>query len=348
MKKTLSFILAFIMVLSMCVSVSSSALDEHYIPFIDGFYDVRPEQWFYEDVTWCVGNGVLHGYPGQMFKPYEKLTRAQFAKILYGMSGVTESYEDVELPFNDVKKAAWYTESIRWAYKKGIIKGKSDESFAPDAPVTRAELATMVFRYIDKEQLATEYVHSDELAPDYDSIPGYAKLAAVFLYRAGLLKGKQGGAFDPNGMTTRAETASLLRRMVTTVKKQDMSLVENHGLSLYSFAYINMMPQFTINGAAIPVSQFYIVGVDLIPIPGSEISSDIKVAIDLKISPFSGTVEAETVFYGDGIRSFRVEDEETLLALNMSINSFLVLEYTVTINGESADYMSYITVDAAY
>ena len=87
----------------------------------------------------------MKGTSATTFDPNSCATRAAMATVLYRMAGspqVTGSN-----PFTDVKEGTWYTEAVNWAYENGIVKGVTEELFAPNRAITRQEAATMIYRF---------------------------------------------------------------------------------------------------------------------------------------------------------------------------------------------------------
>ncbi len=335
MKKLMSFILILCTLLAL--SVSAFALP---------FPDVSEKSWYYEDVKWVYDESrkLMSGHPNGDFRPNDPITRAELVMVIYNMSDRSLK-EDVKLPFTDVYENRWYTEAIKWAYGKGIIKGKSATVFAPNAAVTRAELAAVIFRYIATEQLAVDFVRVNPYIPDYDKIPQYAKFAAVTLYRAEILKGKNGGVFDPSAKTTRAEAAALTRRLYTLTSTQDHALLKKYGIDAVCNAYIDNSFTIIVPDDVPPSFMKQSVGVFL---KTSENTPEgIKPMMDLKITKLSGPLRVEPVLDSNTVGGFRfyVEDELAYLALNLVDDELLIFEYTVSINGEMESYMAYVTVE---
>jgi hypothetical protein len=122
---------------------------------------------------------------------------------------------DVPSPgFADVPEGQWYSDAVAWAYGAGIVSGIGDNRFAPDAEITRQDLAVMLARYADAMEAALPATRAAAAFADSGDVAGYAKDAAALLYSAGIVNGKPGNLFDPSGPATRAEVAAMLHRFI--------------------------------------------------------------------------------------------------------------------------------------
>jgi hypothetical protein len=110
-----------------------------------GFKDVSKTDWFYGPVAVLVKEGILKGYDDKTFKPYEKITRAQMAKIISLGFKLKENKND-KLPFVDVKSGDWFAGFVGALYENGITTGKTKNEFAPNEPVKRGQMAAFIYR----------------------------------------------------------------------------------------------------------------------------------------------------------------------------------------------------------
>ncbi|MDR0446650.1 MAG: S-layer homology domain-containing protein, partial [Oscillospiraceae bacterium] len=125
--------------------------------------------------------------------------------------------------FIDVPANQWYTAAVAWAADNGIVNGVGGGRFNPDGGITRQELVTVLYRYVqwasengDSEALAELLQLFDDGIPfnDSDEIADWAAEAVLWGYRIGIINGKPGNLFDPQGTASRAEIAALLHRFV--------------------------------------------------------------------------------------------------------------------------------------
>jgi hypothetical protein len=115
------------------------------------FGDIKDSHWAAEAISFAVDQGLLRGYPDKLFKPDQYITRAEFATIIFRLSG-GEYSGVVGSKFNDIKGhwAQWY---IEFMTGKGYIKGYSDETFRPDSQIKRSECIAMLNRYMNRGPL---------------------------------------------------------------------------------------------------------------------------------------------------------------------------------------------------
>ena len=141
------------------------------------------------------------------FRPDENITRGEFAKIIVTAA---DAYDYAAVSqFSDVPGDAWYYSYISSAYKAGLITGYPDGSFAPEAPISRADICTIVYRFLKPAE------SSDSAAFDDDSlIPDYAKTAVYSLADLGVISGMGGNTFAPLSNATRAQTAKIIYKSI--------------------------------------------------------------------------------------------------------------------------------------
>lgn len=112
------------------------------------FEDVPEDRWFYKDVYWAVSAGVTYGISSTEFAPYQPVTRAQFISMFYRAHRWIDGCEGPrpDVMFTDVPQNAYYREALSWALGQGLIFGRSQTIFDPNAPCTRAEIAATLSR----------------------------------------------------------------------------------------------------------------------------------------------------------------------------------------------------------
>ncbi|GGE02809.1 S-layer homology domain-containing protein [Paenibacillus nasutitermitis] len=164
-----------------------------------------------DEITKAVSSGIVSGYPDGTFRPDGSVTRAEFASML--MRGVKPADEGMALVFKDKDKiGSWAVESVQQAVKLGIISGYADGTFRPNANITHAEMIAMVVR---ASGLPMGEEQQTGLADDAD-IPKWAKPAVSKAEETGIIivGGLPEGKFAPQALTTRAEAASAIVRML--------------------------------------------------------------------------------------------------------------------------------------
>ncbi|MDR1821002.1 MAG: S-layer homology domain-containing protein [Oscillospiraceae bacterium] len=112
------------------------------------FSDIPDGTWYTNAVTWAAENGVVSGTGGGQFSPDANITREQLALILYKYRG-SPAVPAGALPFADGQSvSSWAADAVKWCAISGIVSGKSDNMFDPQAGATRAEVATMLMRFV--------------------------------------------------------------------------------------------------------------------------------------------------------------------------------------------------------
>lgn len=171
------------------------------------FTDMNQAAWAEEAVNALVGMGILSGYPDGTFLPNKSITRAEFAKIIVLASGRYD--KDAKCSFKDVKESDWFYSYVASAYELGFITGRSADVFDPNSNITRADLCTVVYRFI--KSVNSEFKTTGTASfTDGDKIPSYAQEAVNALYSAGVVGGMGDGKFEPLAPATRAQSAKII------------------------------------------------------------------------------------------------------------------------------------------
>lgn len=155
----------------------------------------------------------INGYNDGTFKADNSVTRAEVAKMLYGLGDLDETVANVK--FSDVNTGIWYYEPVMALAKAGIINGYKDGTFKPTETITRAEFATMIMRYAKLSPSTGSTGFSD--VPESDWAAGNIKAVA----EAGYVKGYNNGTFRPENNLTRAEAVTVINRVLGRVGNKD-------------------------------------------------------------------------------------------------------------------------------
>lgn len=172
------------------------------------FTDLKSGAWYHEAVDFVLEQGWMGGYGNGLFGPDNRLSRAQFAQILYNKEGRPAGAGSA--PFTDVAPGAWCAPAVAWAAERGIAGGYGGGLFGPDDPITREQLAVMLWRYA-----GSPAAPGGELSfMDAERIGAHAREAICWAVETGVMNGKAGGVLDPKGLATRAQTAQILRNFL--------------------------------------------------------------------------------------------------------------------------------------
>ena len=172
------------------------------------FADVSEGDWYYEAVQFVQERGLMNGYSDGRFGPNDTLSRAQLAQILFNKEG--RPGVNYLLTFSDVASEAWCTEAIRWAASQGIVGGYGDGTFGPNDPITREQLAVMLWRYSGSPAATGKELHFN----DTDEISGFALEALRWAVENGILNGYGDGRLGSQGQATRAQVAQMLKNFI--------------------------------------------------------------------------------------------------------------------------------------
>ena len=181
------------------------------------FTDVHWKDWFYKDVEYVVHEGLFHGTTRTTFSPDAPMTRAMLVTVLYRLAEKPEVSEATG--FADVAQGKYYADAIAWAKENGIVSGVSQTSFAPDASLTREQLAAILYRFAQAQGYRTDETAELSRFDDFGRISAYALDALGWANQAGLVNGRSETQLSPQGYATRAEVAAILHRFAENVAK---------------------------------------------------------------------------------------------------------------------------------
>ena len=185
--------------------------------FENPFGDVKESDWYYNTVKYAVENGIMNGVEDGKFAPSGTLTRAMLVTILYRVEGSPRVSSDSK--FSDVKDSDWYGVPVIWASENGIVNGVSETEFAPNANITREQIATIIYRYAKaKEFDVTLGGMAVREYADYETISSWAGEAMQWAVNAKLINGKTETTVNPLDNATRAEAATIVMRFIEANK----------------------------------------------------------------------------------------------------------------------------------
>lgn len=174
------------------------------------FTDVTEGDWFYESVAYVYTNGLMNGTSDTTFSPNGTTTRGMIVTILYRQAGSPEAA--AWSPFQDVDPNQYYAAPIAWAAWNGIVNGKTATSFGPNDPITREQMAAILYRYAKDQGMDVSQRGNLAQFSDQGRISTYAREALSWANGAGLITGKGGGVLDPQGPAVRAQVAAIFQR----------------------------------------------------------------------------------------------------------------------------------------
>ena len=171
---------------------------------ISPFRDVPTDAYYYEAVKWAQKKGITGGIGDGLFGPNQPCTRAQIVTFLWRAAG--SPVVNYAMDLTDVPGDAYYAEAVRWALSQGITTGTADGRFSPNAPCTRAQAVTFLFR-ASKASADGAPAFSDVAADAY-----YAE-AVKWATDNGITNGTTSSTFSPGSGCTRAQIVTFLWRL---------------------------------------------------------------------------------------------------------------------------------------
>ena len=206
-KRLLSLLLAAVLLLSVSPVFAAGA-----------FTDVQAGSWYADAVERFTENGFVKGVSDTAFAPNGTMTRAMVVTILSRMGGGVIP-AGLSAEFVDVAPDAWYAMPVSWAVENAVANGMGEGKFAPDAPITREQLAAFLWRYMDMRYGFDHdrFFAEQAFAPE-DPVSSWAEEPMRMMIGAGILKGRAQAdgtvLFDAKATCTRAEAVTMLDRML--------------------------------------------------------------------------------------------------------------------------------------
>lgn len=174
--------------------------------------DVKESDWYYESVAYMYNKGIMTGLKPTVFGPTGKVSRAQFATILYRISGANSVKYSSKFP--DVPKGQFYTDAVMWAASEGIIKGYENGYFGPGDLITREQMAVLLYRYVQYLGGDVSNKNSLEHFPDSRFVSGFALEAMQWANANGVIMGNADSTLAPRAYADRASCATMMMRFM--------------------------------------------------------------------------------------------------------------------------------------
>ena len=211
-KRIMSLLLAMVMTVSLLPGVAGAAK-------VENFSDVSKDAWYYSYVDFVADKGYFVGTSDTTFSPEMTMTRAMFVVVMAALEGV--KVDNNVAPFADVPANTWYSGAVAWAAENGVIAGIGDNKFAPDAEITREQMAVIMNAYINWHSKKhgedqREKAKIDNFL-DKASVSSWAVEAVDNCRAWGLIVGAPDGNFYPQNNATRAEVATVVYNLAWMV-----------------------------------------------------------------------------------------------------------------------------------
>ena len=175
------------------------------------FVDVNKPDWFYDNVMWAAEQGYMVGVSANRFAPKQNTTQAMVVTVLARIAKVDLT------AYAGGAQANWYTSAANWAQSLGMI---SLDTFEPNAPIRRGDLAVMLLKYFDGIKVSYGVPKQQERVNFFDAAEMTAEeeLAFQCCYKEKIFLGNGKNDMQPNGFTTRAQLAALIERIAGHVE----------------------------------------------------------------------------------------------------------------------------------
>ena len=175
--------------------------------------DVSSSAWYYNAVKYCYDKEFIQGFDNGNFGPMQNIQRQDFVVIIARLAGANlSSYQSQTPKFKDVKKGAYYAGAVNWATANGIIAGYNSTTFGIGDPVTREQVATILYRY-KKSPSVSNADSTLKKFSDRSSISAYAKMPLAWAVNNGIIGGTSNGKIEAKNGAKRAQIAQIITNM---------------------------------------------------------------------------------------------------------------------------------------
>lgn len=216
MKKLLALFLTLL--LSAAAQKAAAVAEPALLPF----QDVKQGDWFYDAVSYAYGEKLFQGVSASSFNPSGQMDRAMFVTVLANLAGAdTSSF--TQQHFTDTAPGQWYTENVEWAASFGIVSGMGNFQFAPRSPITREQMAALLYRFAEAAGNDMSVSGSPAGFTDYNKISSYAKTAMDWAISKKLIRGLSETVLDPQGTATRAQAAQIFCNAQSVLLKKQVA-----------------------------------------------------------------------------------------------------------------------------
>ncbi len=186
----------------------------------DSYPDLPQNHWAYEAVTFLTDKKIVVGYPDGLYRPDQKVTRAEFSTMVIKALGLYEKETKQMFDYVDIQNH-WANRNIQVASYYGLVKGYPGGYFYPNRDVTRMEALSVVLNSLKPENIDSEQAqHFLSIYKDYSDIPSWAEIQAGQAQMLGLVYNTPGHetTFEPMRPATRGELARFIFNMMEAVK----------------------------------------------------------------------------------------------------------------------------------
>ena len=186
-------------------------IDDHShatVPVSEIFIGIAPDAWYKDAVQYAYDNGLMTGTSATEFAPEATTTRAMIVSILARLEGVERAEAAGFADVND----EWYATAVNWAANVGVVNGYEDNTFRPNQPITREQLAAILMNYANYK--GQDVSNRADLTSYTDQPSAWANEAMQWAVAEGLISGVTNDELQPQASATRAQVAAILQRFL--------------------------------------------------------------------------------------------------------------------------------------
>lgn len=207
-KRFLSMLLALCLVLGLVPTMAFAADGIH------PFTDVSDTAWYSDAVQYVYEHDMMVGTSSTKFSPDSPTSRGMIVTILHRLEGLPSA---TGTAFSDVPAGQWYTDAVAWASANNIVNGYGNGKFGPNDPITREQMAAILYHYAEYKEYDTSITGSAITFADGEQVSAYAVDAVNWAIGVGLLQGVGNNKLSPASGATRAQTATILMRFCESI-----------------------------------------------------------------------------------------------------------------------------------
>lgn len=184
------------------------------------FSDIQ-RHWAQADIEFLASRLIIQGVSATQFAPNVTITRAESTALLVRSLGLAVGDDRTRSRFADVDANAWYAPVIKVAVAVGLVQGIDEDHFAPNAPITREQMAVMIanaMKLAGKPVINIDGNKALEMYTDQAQISAWAKHAVFQSVTAVIINGYPDHTIAPKQIVTRAEAAAMMKRLLQAVE----------------------------------------------------------------------------------------------------------------------------------
>jgi len=194
-------------------------------------YEDISGHWGYAEIMFASNRNLFGGTSSEQFNPDMPITRGMFITVLGRMQGIDTSLYSSAPDFSDVNPSEYYSPYIKWATQIGIAEGENN-NFMPEEPISRSDMALYIANYMEYYDYTFENVADAYEFSDIASLGENVRDAIKTIQSAGIINGKDNSIFDPDAISTRAEGAAVISRLVKAILGLEIDFFETSERSM--------------------------------------------------------------------------------------------------------------------